>query len=257
MHTKANDYPNPEAWRLSGLSFQPLFGGARNKIFRATAHGLDVVFKSTRRTEAQLRWLAYVRTAADRVGLRVSLPVETGDGRLSHGGWVMEQFIEGRPATPADLQALTPVIKAFHKAALGSPQRPGFASAQDLITGSTGGDIDLTVMPQDIVSQCRIAWNLVPEKPTSLIHADLNAGNLLIGTDGAPILLDWDEARVDSTGFDLRALGYKSDPVMKAAALAFEIAICWCIEPERAQSLCRDLPNAVQAAQNMNMTRPG
>ena len=134
------------------------------------------------------------------------------------------------------------------KAAASTPQRPGFATARDLIDTDRGGDIDLAAMPAALADQCRAAWSLLPSAPTTIIHADLTTENILVKGDGTPVLLDWDEARVDLAVFDDHSIGKASDPITQAAALAFEIAVCWCIEPERARRLAYDLPRALERA---------
>ena len=242
------DYPNPEAWQLPGFSFEVLAGGARNTVLRGTGMGAAYVFKSTTRSEAQLAWLMHVKHAADRVGLRVALPLPTATGAFSHDGWTMERFVAGECATRDQLETIAPKLDAFHKQTLRMPQRPGFANARDLIQHNMGGDIDLTSMPPELVSQCRAAWALVPEQPACLIHGDVNPSNIIISEAGNPVLLDWDEARVDLATFDLLALEQRSDPVIRAGALAFEIAMCWCIETQRATALARDMPAALAAA---------
>ena len=242
------DYPNPEAWQLPGFSFEVLAGGARNTVLRGTGMGAAYVFKSTTRSEAQLAWLTHVKNAADRVGLRVALPLPTSSGAFSHNGWTMERFVAGECATRDQLETIAPKLDAFHRQSQGTPQRPGFASARDLIQHVTGGDIDLTSMPPELVSQCRAAWALVSEQPGCLIHGGVNPSNIIISEAGNPVLFDWDEARVDLATFDLLALEQISDPVIRAGALAFEIAMCWCIETQRATALARDMPAALDAA---------
>ncbi|SHH65517.1 hypothetical protein [Marivita hallyeonensis] len=110
------DKPDPEAWGLPGFSFEPIGEGERNTVLRGTWPGAGHVFKSTHRTEEQLRWLS----------------------------------------------------------------------------------------------------------------------------------------RVDQADFDNHANRQVKDPVTQAAALAFEIATCWCIEPERATRLARDLPRALDVAHSWN-----
>lgn len=248
MTPASADQPDPGAWRLPGFSFVHLPGGARNTVLRGTGPGSGYVFKRTRRTEAQLRWLRHVRRAADLAGLQVSLPLETVFGWLAHRGWIAERFVEGHAAMAADMAALAPQVARFHAAATGTPQRPGFATAHDLVRAETGGDIDLAAMPPTLRDLCRTAWARLPEGGTTLIHADLSPANVILSGDGTPVLLDWDEARADLPVFDRLALGDIGNDIDRAAALAFEIAVCWCIEPERARSLARDLPQAVASA---------
>ena len=224
-------------------------GGARNAVLRGTDAGDQYVFKSSQRTENQIAWLEHVQIAARAVGLHVSVPQPAQDGTCLQSGWTMERFVHGRTATATEMRRLAPLVAALHKATSAVPQRPGFASAPDLMHQDRGGDIDLSRMPPDVVSLCRAAWGLVPDEPVGIIHADLTPSNVIITPEGTPVLLDWDEARADLQLFDRVALGEVRDPISRAASLAFEIVMCWCIEHTRARDLARDLSHAVSDAQ--------
>jgi len=76
------------------------------------------------------------------------------------------------------------------------------------------------------------------------VHGDLGPGAVLVDEsgDGGVSLIDFDEARVDVAAFDLAGLprpvrklsGAKAeldDEVVEVAALAWETATCWVIEP--------------------------
>ncbi len=62
--------------------------------------------------------------------------------------------------------------------------------------------------------------------------------------------MDWDEARVDVPAFDLAALpdDALADPstsgdrqLLRRAALAWEVATCWTVEPDYARRCLRQL----------------
>lgn len=226
--------PPTEAWGISG-DLIPLPGGYRNTVLSST--GADpVVFKSTRRDEAAIEWLLPVLAAAQSVGFVVPVPVRSRAGRLVEGGWTCEPFLEGKAFDPAGLASLQSAIGDFHAAAARLPQRPGFRSSQELLTELAGGDVDLSAMPDDIVRACRAAWRRLADQPDGVIHGDLSAGNLLVAADGSPVLLDWDECRRDLLSFDLTAMGGGTE-AERQAALAWEVACCWQIEPQRARDL--------------------
>lgn len=129
----------------------------------------------------------------------------------------------------------------FQSATIGSAQRPGFRTARDLIADVKGGNVDLSLMPPDLVGTCRAAWARLPHEPNCLIHADIGDDNLAMGPNGTLIVYDWDEARADLPCFDLATLGALQSAVAKRAALAYEIACCWLLEPERARRLAATL----------------
>lgn len=214
---------------------RPLPGGHRNVVWLVEgAQGLFVA-KSTRRTEAQLHWLAAPQAAARAAGLVVPASLETDDGRMAPGGWTLEPFVPGPVARPGDLAALAPRIAAFHDRTRHIPQRPGFTALSDLQDQARSGDVNLAGLPHDLRQRLRAAWAHVSDRPLCAIHGDLSAGNIVM-TDAGPALLDWDEARVDHAFLDHIALS-KPDPTERLAHLALEIAACWSVEPHRAQEL--------------------
>lgn len=220
------------AWGLSG-PLTPLSGGHRNIVLRCG----DYVLKSTTRNEAQIVWLLEPMRMAEHCGLRVPYPQRSQSGSFVVSGWTCEPFLSGKPAPP---KAISSEIEALHHSAEATQQRPGFLSAQDLMLRDQSADIDLTLLPTDLRGAIRGAWSeLSPEKDT-LIHADLNPSNILMSPDGAPALIDWDEARRDHPAFD-RAQLADPDPITQRASMAWEIACCWVREPDRAQALAQAL----------------
>ena len=101
--------------------------------------------------------------------------------------------------------AVTAFLRRLHKMTAAWPQRPGSASTSDLLTADRGGDVDLSAMPADAVTDCCRAWARLDGSPQAVVHGDPGAANIRISTDGAG-LLDWDEARVDYTDLDLAEL---------------------------------------------------
>jgi fructosamine-3-kinase len=227
--------------------FEPLPGGHRNRVLRGTGKGAAYVFKSTTRTAEALAWLDRARKPAIEAGFVVALPERTLSGAVAAQGWTMERFVHGAPLRETDLPKLRRAIAGLHRRTHGVPQRPGFATARALLSQERGGDVDLTRMPPHLVEMCRAAWAKLPKTPLCLIHGDLSPGNILVLPSGRFALLDWDEARVDLPQFDKLALGETGDTTARCAALAFELATCWCIEPARGHRLARMLVDALEA----------
>jgi len=248
--TPPSETPDPAAWGLPDFSFEPLSGGHRNTVLRGVGPGSAYVFKTTTRSPQQLAWLARVKQPALEAGFVVALPQRTLSGAVAAAGWTMEPWVAGTPPGAGDLPRLRTAIASFHRRTIGMPQRPGFATARALLTEDRAGDVDLSQMPDTLQSMCRAAWAMLPEEQCCVIHADLNPSNILVTEAGRFALLDWDEARVDLPLFDRLALGETGDPQARCAALAFELATCWCIEPKRAHRLARMLVDALEAAQD-------
>jgi aminoglycoside phosphotransferase (APT) family kinase protein len=138
-----------------------------------------------------------------------------------------------------------------HTVTIGWPQRPGFASARQLLIQDRGGDVDLTAMPQPVVNLIRRAWLPVLNELECAIHGDLGAGNVLVNDDHTA-LIDWDEARVDVPAFDyahlppeitLPVAGRRTDIV--TAGVAWETATCWVTEPDYARRRLAELRNVI------------
>ena len=91
-------------------------------------------------------------------------------------------------------------------------------------------------MPGELVRKCRDAWRAVASRDESIVHGDLNAGNVLVTPERCFALLDWDECRRDLVLFD-RGLIDKDDDAARQARKAWEVACSWIVEPEYARAL--------------------
>ncbi len=223
-----------------------LDGGHRNLavLVRSEAGALFVA-KTTRRSEAALAWVARLQAEAVRVGLGVPAYMVAPDGSYGAGGMTLEPYAEGRMAATADLGRIRRAMARLREATAGWPQRPGFASAAELIERAAGGDIDLTAMPPRIAAACRSAWLPLRGRRETAVHGDLNSSNLIIGNGGA-ILVDWDEARRDSPIFDMAPFWPRSTTVARAR-LAWEVAAGWQAEPAYARALATRLVDSKAA----------
>lgn len=260
------DQPPLGAWGAEGLALSLLPGGHRNRVLRGQGRARDLVFKTTRREEAALRWLGPVQAAARAAGLQAPGLIPSRAGQLGVDGWTCEPWLQGRPAEPADLARMVPMIARFHHLGRDEPQRPGFVAAAEAGPRTVAGDLDLPAMPAKLVAACLRAWEPLAGRPTAALHGDLGPGNVLMTASG-PALIEWDEARRDAALFDLASLpprqqaggqppapsgifgsgaGQEADEiaghtVAARACLAWEVAVCWRVEPARARRLAREL----------------
>lgn len=231
--------PPIERWGVTA-EVQPLLGGHRNLAFRALGLSRDVVFKSTRRTPAAIRWLVKVQQIARQSGFVVPEMMESHNGQLVEEGWTCETHVDGIPFALDEMATILPLVSCFHSATSDVPQRPGFLSSRELLKDVSGGDVDLEAMPTELVSRCRRMWRAVSDRKETVIHGDLNSGNLIRCSDGRPALIDWDECRRDLILFDLVPLE-GGDEDERKARLAWEVACSWLVEPDYAQELATQL----------------
>jgi len=254
-------------------------GGNRASVFLVVRDGNDevardavgerFVAKTTSRTPAAVAWAAALARRARRAGLAASGYLATADGRWMVGGVTLQPFVDGRPATAAERRAASARLRSLHAATARMRQRPGFAGSTALLSRRRGGDVDLDAMPESLVRLCRDAWRPLRGWPRAAIHGDLNGDNVLVGHDGRLVLLDWDECRVDARCFDelgwlgggdhsrgrdarpsqaeTRRAGHPAamaegerEPVRRAF-LAWEVAVCWTVEPTHARTVASTL----------------
>lgn len=217
----------------------PLGGGHRNTVLELRRGRERLVARRSRRPPASLDWEIGLLDHLTRHGLRVPAVVPALDGRRHVAGVVVQTWLDGTRPGRDDWPAVTALVQRLHELTTGWPQRPGFASTHDLLTADRGGDVDLAAMPPAAAAACRQAWARLAGTPQAVVHGDLAPGNIRISSAGAG-LLDWDEARVDSTDLDLADLPGSSLPPARLAAArsavtAWEAANGWTIEPDYAQ----------------------
>lgn len=227
--------PPTEKWAISA-ELTPLPGGHRNAVFVTAGLSRNVVFKSTRRSQASVEWLLEVHERARHAGFVVPLLLRSVNCNLIEDGWTCEEFVVGTQIESADLSRIAPHLSRFHNAVSLLPQRPQFHSSKELLHVSTGSDVDLNKMPKELVRKCRDAWRAVASREESIIHGDLNVGNVLVTNDNGFALLDWDECRRDLVLFDSGQVE-KDDEAAQQARMAWEVACSWTLEPDHARAL--------------------
>ncbi len=237
--------PPLHLWNISA-PLSPLLGGHRNVAFRTTGRAQDLVFKSTRRSEAAICWLRPVHRLAENAGFHVPKLIPSRNDTLIEAGWTCETFLAGRAFERKDMPRVLPMIEALHSLGVGHAQRPGFLSSCALVTQGKGGDVDLSALPAPLARICKQAWAALAPAPSTIIHADLTPSNLIQYETGEIGLVDWDECRVDLPVFDT---GYLAPPRSAQVALAlkvWEMACSWQIEPAYARGLVADVYRLVE-----------
>lgn len=210
-------------------------GGHVNDVHFARVNGEDCVVRvAKRRGEPALQWELDLLEDLHSHGLRAPEIVPTPDGWRHVDGVVVYRLLRGRhPETPADWRKVAEYLARLHELGLERPQRPEFVMAIELVNQDSGSDIELRHMPADAVARCRAAWERLESVPPTLVHGDPGQTNILINGDGVA-LIDWDEARIDCSWFDLAALPDEVCPlaepdrwVARQAANAWEAALTW------------------------------
>jgi Ser/Thr protein kinase RdoA (MazF antagonist) len=231
---------------------EPLGGGNRNVVIGATVGGVRVVARRTPREHDALAWEIDLLAFLARRGFVVPRPVPTIDGSLFHDGVCVLSWLDGdQPTSDADWRLVATTLQRLHATTLTWPQRPGFGGTREFLDQVKGGDIDLTKMPEDGVTRCRLAWREIADEPRSVVHGDPGAQNLRLSRDGVGIL-DWDEARVDASVLDLAENPLAAELVrpqarliaVQTAATAWEAANGWLVEPDYARRKVAALHNA-------------
>ncbi|WP_064710106.1 phosphotransferase enzyme family protein [Rhizobium bangladeshense] len=222
-----------ELWGKGAARIERLSGGVANEIWSVRVRGQLAVARLGTRSDADLAWEADLLQYLDRQGLSVPVPLPTTDGRLFADGLVVMEYMHGDPPrTESDWRRVAETSRELHRLTRGWPQRPGWRSSSDLLNAETGTRIDLTAMPPEGVARCRAAWSRLVGRETSVVHGDLNPGNVRMTTDHVT-LIDWDESHVDVSDLDLvlpyNAAGLEEEAydIAAQASAAWEAAVCW------------------------------
>lgn len=248
--------PLPDVSPWPGVEINArLTGGARATVYTASRGNQKLVVKVSTRSRVSLAWEVDLLRALHDAGLSVPTALPTARGDEHHRGvWVQPLLPGGPPTSRRDWQAAAEVIAEVHALTADWPQRPGAASARDLLKQRTGADVDLMAMPAEAITLVRACWRALLEalsgsqRQRCVVHGDFGVGAVLV--DGGRVsVIDWDEARVDIPAFDLGGLprslrwldgsgGRSTEEIqdaLDAAALAWETATCWSVEPAYAR----------------------
>jgi Ser/Thr protein kinase RdoA (MazF antagonist) len=241
------DPPVLAAWDRDAVALERLGGGYRNRVWAVRVGGRRCVARDSGegRSGPALDWELDLLQELAGAGFRVPSPVPALDGRRRVGGLVVTTWLEGDPpAGERDWRLVADELARLHRRTAGRRQRPGFASTQELLARSGGGDVDLDLMPAEVVALCRAAWSALAGDPVAVVHGDPGPQNLRLRGDRVG-LLDWDESRVDCPALDLawlpvNRLGGRLQEA-RAAAEAWEVANGWRVEPDHARRRLAEL----------------
>ncbi len=245
-----------QAWNPAVRLGEHLGGGNRNDVREVRINGTRYAARWSPRPA--IAWELDLLGFLARHGLRVPSPVPTAGGDLQHGGLAIFTWLDGDPpATDDDWEQVAIYLTHLHALTTGWPQRPSFLGTRDFLNETTGGDVDLSLMPAEAVSRCRDAWRTLATAPRAVIHGDPSPGNIRMTRAGAGFL-DWDESRVDATWLDLASLPINASTIsppsqleaIRRAALAWEAANGWTIEPDYARRCLAELSDRVMHEAN-------
>jgi aminoglycoside phosphotransferase (APT) family kinase protein len=247
------DLEHEEDWRRLIGSYGPeaevlgyLGGGPRGAVREVRVDSRRGVGRLSNRSRASIDWEVYVLGFLAESGLRVPEVIATASGSRRAEHLVVTEFISGRAPVDEDDRRRARYLTRLHELTADSDQRPGFRTARELVTLNSSGDIDLTAMPDDVVEVCRAAWTALPPGPLAVVHGDPRPDNWLVAYDGDPVLVDWDEARVDHPWLDLGALPpqatgltEKQAHIARLAWCAYDVAAQWQRDNEYARRRLR------------------
>lgn len=232
--------PDPRPW--PGLVVgQPVSGGTRAAVWRGELDGTPVAVRRSRRSPPSLTWELELLARLDALGFVVPVAIPAADGRLAVGGVAVQRWLDGRPPSATqDWNAVAATLRQLHATTTSHAQRPGCVVVVDLAAARHSVDADLDALPPDVERDVVAVFDAFRTDPTSVIHGDPGAGNVLMQPDGSVGLIDWDESRVDVSLHDLSNLGVHvltTAEQRRAERLsnAWEAANGWTIEPAYAR----------------------
>jgi Ser/Thr protein kinase RdoA (MazF antagonist) len=216
-------------------------GGHRNEVWSGSSPVGRVAIRRSRRSAESLAWELDLLTELRGDGFLVPRPLRTDDGRLSDGGVVVQQWIDGfEPKGRSDWELVATELRHLHARSTSHRQRPGCHMVTELDRSSRSVDADMSALPDDAAAEVLAVFAAMSGVATSVVHGDPGPSNLRITDDGRVGLLDWDESLVDLVHLDLANLGVQvlSDDEHQQAlrcAHAWEAANAWTAEPSYAR----------------------
>lgn len=256
MHTELDERLEDmlAAWSTGARIEGQLGGGYRNRLWAVRIGGRRYAARLSPRPDSALDWEIQLLQCLRAADMSVPEVLTTRDGRSRVGGLTLFSWLEGHPpASEREWRLVADELARLHTFTRDWPQRPEFRSSTELLKEDVGGDVRLDLMPADAVRCIRRAWRAMRGEPMSVVHGDPGASNILLRA-GRVGFIDWDEARVDVSLFDLAALPLDFVPVVgkrrlmraQRAALAWEVANGWVPEPAYARCRLKELDTALE-----------
>jgi Ser/Thr protein kinase RdoA (MazF antagonist) len=236
------------AWGPGAEVLEFLGGGRRGDVRQVRVDNRMGVGRLSNRSRASLDWEVHLLVQLAEAGLRVPSIIPTAAGSRRNDYLIVTEWIPARAPTADDDPRRARYLNRLHELTLDWNQRPSCRTAREFLEVNTGGDIDLSALPDQVVAACRAAWEAVPAGPLCVVHGDIDPNNCLISYDGDVVLIDWDKARVDHPWFDLAALSEdatglteKQYRVARRASCAWEVAVHWRTNEEYARQKVREM----------------
>ncbi len=236
------------AWGPGAEVLEYLGGGLQGDVRQVRIDSRLGVGRLSNRSRASLDWELHLLQQLGDAGLRVPSIIPTASGSRRNDYLVVTEWIPARAPTEDDDPRRARYLARLHELTLDWSQRPGFRPARDLLEVNVGGDIDLSLLPDQVVNACRGAWEAVPAGPMCVVHGDVDPSNCLISYDGDVVVIDWDKARVDHPWFDLAALSIEATGLTekqyrtaRRAMCAWEVAVHWPTNEEYARQRVREM----------------
>ena len=176
-------------------------GSNRSIVFLVEVQGARFVARHFNQSDASFRWVLKAQDFARRSGFIVPTLLPNVDGNLRVDHWTLEAYFPGPPAGDFAMQRAMNSIRKFHRLSRRMPERPGFPAMID--------NVQKLVKVPDFPGHSR-----------SVVHGDFHSGNIIELPNGRLVLIDWEEARLDSVSFDLMRPGSRQH-------LAYEVVSCW------------------------------
>ncbi len=201
--------PPPDVSPWTGLEvIEPVTNGNRNAVWRGRIGDRAVAVRRARRSADSLEWELTLLEHLDTHGFRVPVAVPTDNGNPTADGLVVQTWLEGRPpSSNADWTAVADELRRLHTVTVHHRQRPDCCTVRELADHRRSVDADLDAMPSVVAERIVQVFEQFDGVPTSVVHGDPGADNIVIDDAGSVGLIDWDESRVDLIWHDLSNLG--------------------------------------------------
>ncbi len=209
-----------------------------------------MAIRHSRRSAPSLDWELDLLDHLDGHGFVVPTVIVADDGRHHVDGLVVQRWLDGsEPATTGDWRRVGRELVRLHALTADHPQRPGCCRVDELDRRRRSVDADLDRVPAEVAALAVGIFASVGEAPVGVVHGDVHAANLRVGSDGRVGFLDWDESRVDVTWHDLSVFdagilghdGLDRATTERARRLshAWEVVNAWVTEPNYASRRLR------------------